>query len=329
MTAARADQKRVLGIVGSPRRGGNTETLVDEVLRGAEEAGAQVAKIILSELNIAPCRACDGCADTGECVQRDDMSALLARMQASQVWVLGTPVYWWGPTAQFKTFVDRWYSAQRTVDFREQRAVLAIPMEDGNVSGARYVVGMMAEALDYLGVELFATVLAPGVLDPGAVRGHEDVLAMARRAGREAVTSPPVSEEVGAGEDVAPPAQPAGPNGATMSIDDLFSISGPRMVVAGAPIPLPRQHEVLVGRVKPGVSPQPDVDLVVHGGDLAGVSRQHARLVRGLEGWFVEDLRSTNGTFVNGVEALPGQRVRLRSGDYVRFGHLTLLFYEE
>jgi pSer/pThr/pTyr-binding forkhead associated (FHA) protein len=114
-----------------------------------------------------------------------------------------------------------------------------------------------------------------------------------------------------------------------MSIDDLFSISGPRMVVAGAPIPLPRQHEVLVGRVKPGVSPQPDVDLVVHGGDLAGVSRQHARLVRGLEGWFVEDLHSTNGTFVNGVEALPGQRVRLRSGDYVRFGHLTLLFYEE
>ena len=328
MTVARADYKRVLGIVGSPRRGGNTETLVDEVLRGAGEAGAQVAKVILSELDIAPCQACDGCADTGECVQQDDMSALLERMQASQVWVLGTPVYWWGPTAQFKTFVDRWYSAQRTVDFDGRRAILVVPMEDGNVSGARYVVGMLAEALDYLGVELFATLLAPGVLDPGAVREQADVLKVARSAGREAVTSAPASEDERAEEAAVPPVQPAAPNGATMNIEDLFNITGPRMVVAGAPIPLPRQHEVLVGRVKPGVSPQPDVDLVVHGGDLAGVSRQHARLIRGLEGWFVEDLHSTNGTFVNGVEVLPGQRVRLHDGDYVRFGHLTLLFYE-
>jgi multimeric flavodoxin WrbA len=89
-----ADHKWVLGIVGSPRRGGNTETLVDEVLRGAEEAGALVEKVILSKLDIGPCRACDACQDTGECVQRDDMPALLEQMEHSQVWVLGTPIYW-------------------------------------------------------------------------------------------------------------------------------------------------------------------------------------------------------------------------------------------
>ena len=59
MSVNRTDRKRVLGIVGSPRRGGNTDILVDEVLAGAEEVGALTGKVILSDLEIAPCRACD------------------------------------------------------------------------------------------------------------------------------------------------------------------------------------------------------------------------------------------------------------------------------
>ena len=77
--------KRVLGIVGSPRRGGNTEILVDEVLAGAEEAGALAEKVILTRLNIAPCQACDACRDTDECVQQDDMSALLEKMHLEDI----------------------------------------------------------------------------------------------------------------------------------------------------------------------------------------------------------------------------------------------------
>jgi multimeric flavodoxin WrbA len=66
-------RKQVLGVVGSPRRGGNTEILVDEALAGAEEAGALVEKVLLGELDIAPCRACNACQKTGQCVQRDDV----------------------------------------------------------------------------------------------------------------------------------------------------------------------------------------------------------------------------------------------------------------
>jgi hypothetical protein len=99
-------------------------------------------------------------------------------MQRSQVWVLGTPVYWWGPTAQFKIFLDRWYGARQMV--------LAIPL-GGSASYARHTVGMLTDALDYLRTELVATVLAPGAYDLGAVRRHAGVLAKARRAGREAV----------------------------------------------------------------------------------------------------------------------------------------------
>ncbi|MDY7078920.1 MAG: flavodoxin family protein [Chloroflexota bacterium] len=180
-------EKRVLGIAGSPRRGGNTEILVDEVLRGAEEAGALVEKVILSKLDIAPCRGCDACHKTGVCVQQDDMLPLLEQMGRSSIWVLGTPVYWWGPTAWFKAFLDRWYGARHTVTFEGRRAILVVPFEDSDVRTARHTVGMFEDALDYLKMELVGTVLAPGVLDPGKVREHPDVLMAARRAGWEAV----------------------------------------------------------------------------------------------------------------------------------------------
>jgi multimeric flavodoxin WrbA len=175
---------RVVGIIGSPRRGGNTEVLVDEVLAGAAEAGALIEQVRLNELEILPCQGCDGCAGTGECIHPDDMPALLERMARCQVWVLGTPVYWWGPTAQFKAFLDRWYGAGRAM-FRGRRVILAIPL-GGSAHDARHAVGMLTDAVNYLGMRITATILAPGTNDPGDVRAQPRVLAEARRAGREA-----------------------------------------------------------------------------------------------------------------------------------------------
>lgn len=101
---------RVLGIVGSPRKKGNTNAMVDAILEGAAMKGAGVEKVHLSKKKIKPCKACDACREgKGKCRQDDDMEELLALMKESDVWVFGTPVYWWGPTAQMKTFIDRWY----------------------------------------------------------------------------------------------------------------------------------------------------------------------------------------------------------------------------
>lgn len=169
-----------LGISGSPRRGGNTEILVDEVLRGAQEVGSVTEKIILNELKISPCQACNGCHKTRKCVQEDDMSSVVDKMQKSDVWVLGTPVYWWGPTAQFKAFLDRWYGLDRTV-FHHRRAVLVIPL-GGSERYAVHTVGILRDVLDYLGIEHVATILAPG-----GVRNNPEVMESARRAGRESV----------------------------------------------------------------------------------------------------------------------------------------------
>ena len=97
----------------------------------------------------------------------------------------------------------------------------------------------------------------------------------------------------------------------------------------GATISLPTLEEVVIGRTDPHTTLAPDVDLEEHGGGMAGVSRSHARLLRYPEGWVLEDLNSTNGTFVNQVQLTPGQPVRVRTGDVIRCGQLLLTFHEE
>jgi multimeric flavodoxin WrbA len=177
----------VIGIVGSPRRGGNTDVLVEEVLRGAQDAGAAASKVMLQDMNIGPCRGCDECAETRRCVQVDDMAALVEQMERSDVWVLGTPVYWWGPTAQFKAFLDRWY-ARGSAAFRGRRTILVIPLGDDDEGTARHTVGMLQDSLDYVEAELYATVIAAGVNRLGEVRGRPHLLASARLVGTNAIT---------------------------------------------------------------------------------------------------------------------------------------------
>jgi multimeric flavodoxin WrbA len=190
---ADVDTKRVLAIVGSPRKGGNTDILIGEILKGAKDAGAEVEKVMISDFKIAPCKACAACRKAGVCIQKDDWPDLLEKMEASGVWVLGTPVYWWGPTAQLKAFVDRWYSRAAAPwqkhTFAGRRVVLAVPMGDTDPETGRHVVGMFQDALDYIGADLFAAVLAPGAYDKGDIKSNTEVLEQARRTGADAVTS--------------------------------------------------------------------------------------------------------------------------------------------
>ncbi|MDH4157529.1 MAG: flavodoxin family protein [candidate division Zixibacteria bacterium] len=186
MSANRTKAVRALGIVGSPRRRGNTDVLVDEVLAGAKEQGAAFEKVYLGRLDISPCRACDTCKKTGVCVVQDDMQSLLKKMRAADVWVLGTPVYFWGPTGWFKAFVDRWYGARKQVRFEDKHAVVVVPMEDTNPATARHTTGMMQDTLDHVKTPLVTTVVAPGVLKRGAVQAKIEAMRSARRAGRDA-----------------------------------------------------------------------------------------------------------------------------------------------
>lgn len=102
--------KNILIISSSPRKNGNSQMLCEQFKRGAEEKGHMVTLVRLMEKRIGFCRACDGCMrNGGTCVLNDDMAEMLKLFQEADVLVLATPVYFYGISAQMKTFIDRTY----------------------------------------------------------------------------------------------------------------------------------------------------------------------------------------------------------------------------
>ena len=99
--------KNVLILSGSPRKNGNSDTLCDQFMKGAQEAGHQVEKIRVAEKEIGFCRGCYACQDTGKCAIQDDMEVVLQKIIDADVLVLASPVYFYSIDAQLKALIDR------------------------------------------------------------------------------------------------------------------------------------------------------------------------------------------------------------------------------
>lgn len=101
---------KVLGIVGSPRKGKNNDTLVTHMLKGIEktcENQAAIEKIYADKLNVQPCKACDGCTRKRGCVLKDDMEKLYEKFDTADIVILSSPLYFNSVSAQLKTIIDR------------------------------------------------------------------------------------------------------------------------------------------------------------------------------------------------------------------------------
>ncbi len=158
----------VVGFAGSPRVGGNSDVLLDEWLAGAEAAGAKVEKIYLDQLDIAPCIACEACRQDGAdlCIHSDDMHDIYTKLLAADTWVLATPIYWWGPSAQLKLMVDRWYGLMQNhrASLEGKRGALVIAMGDDEARTAQPTIDMFSMAFEYLKMQM---------LEPLVVTAHE------------------------------------------------------------------------------------------------------------------------------------------------------------
>lgn len=124
--------KNILIISSSPRWGGNSDTLCDQFLQGASDAGHRVEKIFLNEKNIGFCKGCGACFDSGRCSQRDDMAGILDKLLAADVIVFGTPVYFYGMNGQMKTFLDRTCPVYTQLKNREFYFLLAAHDENAD-----------------------------------------------------------------------------------------------------------------------------------------------------------------------------------------------------
>jgi len=98
---------KILGILGSPRRGGNSELLLDKALEGANSVGLDTEKIVLNELKFSPCQECGGCAKTGRCVINDDMQIVYKKLNEASAIILASPIFFGSLPAQVKAMIDR------------------------------------------------------------------------------------------------------------------------------------------------------------------------------------------------------------------------------
>ncbi len=122
---------KVIGINASPRKGANTLTIVETVLKGAADKGAETKLVSLSGLDMRPCLACDACKENlGHCAQKDDLTPLMEEMATYDAIVLGTPVYWFQVSAQFKILIDRlycFYGREVNAETGETKEIYAFP----------------------------------------------------------------------------------------------------------------------------------------------------------------------------------------------------------
>lgn len=98
---------KVLGIYGSPRKGGNTDQLLDKALEGARSAGAEVSTVYVRDLKMCGCIECGGCDKTGKCVVEDDMQTVYPLLEEADVIFLASPIFFYSVTAQVKALIDR------------------------------------------------------------------------------------------------------------------------------------------------------------------------------------------------------------------------------
>ena len=98
---------KVIGVLGSPRKRGNTDILLDNFLKGSTEAGGTTEKIVLTKLNYSSCRGCNACHKTGECILDDDIHQVFGKLLDADCIAISSPIYTMGITSELKGFIDR------------------------------------------------------------------------------------------------------------------------------------------------------------------------------------------------------------------------------
>lgn len=190
------DKMRVLGILGSPRVGGNSDILLEQALAGAKDAGGEVEKIVLSKKKISGCLDCAKCNETGVCAIKDDMLEIHKKILEADVLIHSVPVYFWAMTAQMKAYLDRWcafYNAEWQLHkayrpkMKGKRIGLITVCGDQNVSTADPIVHSFKNTCQFTGLNLIGVVQA-SASTKGEVAKNEKIKKQAYDLGKKSVT---------------------------------------------------------------------------------------------------------------------------------------------
>ena len=186
-------QPLIAAMLGSPRRNGNTQMLLEAAARGAEEEGAVVEWVRPNEMQFVACQHCGGCSATGICVVKDDMQAVYDLIQRMDAMLLASPIYFGSVTAQVKALIDRAQALWARKYLLHQplsadgkaRPLLFLSVlggrSQGQIRATRRVVRAFADTWD----GPYEDLIFPRIDLPGEIGDHWTALPQAHAAGQE------------------------------------------------------------------------------------------------------------------------------------------------
>ncbi|WP_456371090.1 flavodoxin family protein [Thermodesulfatator atlanticus] len=190
---------RILTFQGSPRIGGNTDLLLDSFIKGAKEAGAEVEKIHLYRVKIGPCIECGECDTTGECVIPDDMKEIYPKIDASDVIVVASPIFFYNISSYTQALVERsqarWvskYVLKKAPPFGKEKKGIFLSL--GATKGKRLFEGVQ-RVIRYFFDAVYAKyeggLFYRGIEKKSAIKEHPSALHDAYKLGQAVVKAPP------------------------------------------------------------------------------------------------------------------------------------------
>ncbi len=190
---------RLMAVYGSPRRAGNTATLLQAAVAGALGAGAAVEEVVLRDLKLSPCLEIYGCKHGGRCSINDDFPGLRDRLLACDGLMLASPIFFYTVSAHTKIFMDRfqslwvkkyWVDGKPAAGSGPFRKGLLIAV--GATRGKKLFDGTLLTVryfFDVLDMKLHEALLFRGLDHEGDVLDHPDYIAAAREAGAALVAA--------------------------------------------------------------------------------------------------------------------------------------------
>jgi multimeric flavodoxin WrbA len=187
---------QVLGIYGSPRKGGNTELLLQELLRGCKDAGAETEEVFLRELKISPCLEIYACKKDGQCPIPDDMQSLYPKLVEVDSLALASPIFFYAVSAHAKAFIDRCQALWARKYLLKQPISPGKPLRRGvflsvgGSKGSKVFDGPLMTAkyfFDALDMTFYRSLLFQRIDAKGDIIKHPTAMAEAYALGRELV----------------------------------------------------------------------------------------------------------------------------------------------
>lgn len=151
---------KILALVGSPRKGSNTDILVEQILKGCQAKGYACEKLYLYDYEISPCIDCRDCKKGDHvCTINDEMQGIYAQIEEADLLIFGTPLYWYGPSAKMKLLIDRMRPFVANGKLRGKKGAVVVPSQEGP-KVCRAISTMFRMIFDHLDMEFTGEILA-------------------------------------------------------------------------------------------------------------------------------------------------------------------------